>query len=101
MGGPWRSGVPGYLKYRQVEPLLGVDPRTAFGGITVVCGLAATIIGGLVGDWLKPRFSGSYFLVSGVAAMVVAFPLLLLMIMATVSRWAWIPLAFFVVLSVL
>jgi hypothetical protein len=42
----------------------------------VVSGLAATIIGGLVGDWLRPRFSGSYFLVSGIA-MFVGFPLFL------------------------
>ena len=86
--------VPKYLEYRQVEPLWGVGPRTAFGGITVLCGLAATLIGGMVGDWLKPRFSGSYFLVSGLA-LVVACPLLVVMTRMPFPG-AWIPLALFV-----
>jgi predicted MFS family arabinose efflux permease len=47
-----------------------------FGPIIVVAGLLGTIFGGLAGDWLRPRFSGAYFLVSG-AAMVLAFPLFL------------------------
>jgi MFS family permease len=47
-----------------------------FGLIVVASGLGATILGGLVGDWLRPRFSGSYFLVSG-TAMLVGFPLFL------------------------
>ncbi len=46
-----------------------------FGAILVVSGIIGTITGGIAGDKLKPRFSGSYFLVSG-AAMILAFPLL-------------------------
>jgi MFS family permease len=86
--------APGYFKYRQVEPLFGVDPTIAFGGLTALTGLIATLVGGIAGDRLKPRFPGSYFLVSG-TAMVLAFPMLLLMV-ALPFPLAWIPLVLFV-----
>lgn len=86
--------VPGYLEYRGVSSLFGIDARTAFGGLVALTGLAATILGGLAGDWLRPYFAGSYFLVSG-AAMVLAFPMLLLMIWLPFPL-AWIPLVCFV-----
>jgi MFS transporter, Spinster family, sphingosine-1-phosphate transporter len=86
--------VAGYLQYRGVATLWGIDAVTAFGGLTALTGLAATVLGGLAGDWLRPYFSGSYFLVSG-AAMILAFPMLLLMIWLPFP-WAWIPLVFFV-----
>ena len=35
-----------------------------FGGITVVAGIAATLLGGIAGDALRKRYPGSYFLVS-------------------------------------
>jgi MFS family permease len=62
--------------------------NTIFGAITVVAGLAATLLGGIAGDRLRSRYSGSYFLVSGVA-MLVAFPLVLLV---TISPFpfAWV-----------
>jgi MFS family permease len=47
-----------------------------FGLIVVVSGLAATYLGGKAGDWLRPRLSGSYFLVAGIG-MLVAFPFFL------------------------
>lgn len=50
--------------------------NTIFGGIVVVSGLVATLLGGLAGDKLRDRFPGSYFLVSG-AGMLIAFPLFL------------------------
>ncbi len=54
--------MPRYLAdYRH----LGGAPKTIFGGITVAAGLAATLTGGWLGDKLRPRFGGSYFLVSG------------------------------------
>jgi MFS family permease len=86
--------APGYFEERGVQPLWGIPPTTAFGGMTALTGLAATLLGGMAGDWLRPRFPGSYFLVSG-AAMVVAFPLLLLMIWLPFPL-AWIPLVLFV-----
>jgi MFS family permease len=86
--------APGYFEEQNVPPLLGISPTTAFGGLTALTGLAATLLGGWAGDWLRPRFPGSYFLVSG-TAMVLAFPLLLLMISLPFPL-AWIPLVLFV-----
>jgi hypothetical protein len=88
--------APGYFEERNVQPLLGIPPTTAFGGLTALTGLAATLAGGWAGDWLRPRFPGSYFLVSG-AAMVLAFPALLLMIVLPFPL-AWGPLVLFVFL---
>lgn len=62
--------VSAYLDYRNQAPAAG---RTIFGLITVVAGLSSTLIGGIVADKLRPRFSGSYFLVSGIG-MLVACP---------------------------
>ena len=85
--GAW---APAYLKERHAEPLWGIDPTTAFGGMTALTGLVAALLGGIAGDRLKTRFPGSYFLVSG-AAMLLAFPSLLLTIYLDFP-WAWIPL---------
>jgi MFS family permease len=82
--------VPAYLKYRGVQELLGMPPAMAFGLIVAATGLAATIAGGLAGDALRGRVSGAYFMVSGVA-MLVGFPLLLLVI-ALPFPLAWLPL---------
>jgi MFS family permease len=86
--------APAYLEDRNVPTLFGIDSKIAFGGLTALCGLAATLLGGLAGDWLKPRWSGSYFLVSG-AAMVLAFPMLLAVTWLPFPL-AWIPLMAFV-----
>lgn len=64
--------MPKYLEIeRGVKPgLVGL----AFGGILVVAGLLATILGGIAGDRLRARgFGGAYFLVSAVG-MVLGFP---------------------------
>ena len=55
-----------------------------FGSITVVAGISGTLLGGIPGDKLRPRYSGAYFLVSAVgillccpfiaAMLVVPFP---------------------------
>jgi MFS family permease len=85
--------VAGYFAYRKVGPLFGFHPTIAFGGLLALTGLGATLVGGWVGDWLRPRWSGSYFLVSG-AAMVLAFPMLLLMVEMDFPQ-AWVPLTLF------
>ncbi len=67
---------------RYLEKSRGLDPQHAtpiFGGIVVLAGLLATISGGIAGDKLRARFSGSYFLVSG-AGMLLGFPFFLLML---------------------
>lgn len=56
-----------------------VDIGTVFGGIVVVSGLVATLFGGWLGDKLRDRFRGSYFLVSGYGALV-AFPFYIAML---------------------
>jgi MFS family permease len=63
--------MPDYVAdYRKVPG----HSTTLFGGILVVAGLAATLLGGMAGDKLRSRFPGSYFLVSA-TAMTVGFPL--------------------------
>jgi MFS family permease len=57
------------------EALLG-QVNFLFGVIVVVSGLLATLSGGWLADRLRPRYGGSYFLVSGLA-MLVGFPLFL------------------------
>ena len=79
--------MPDYISvYRGAGELK--DVNGLFGIIVVVSGLAATILGGLAGDWLRPRFSGSYFLVSG-AAMLLGFPLFLL-VLKVPFPYAWV-----------
>jgi MFS family permease len=55
------------------------DVNLAFGAITVVTGIAGTLAGIWLGDKLRRRFPGSYFLVSG-TGMLIATPLFLLVI---------------------
>lgn len=68
--------MPAYLIFRHQPPELATP---IFGGITVVAGLISTLLGGFAADRLQKRFSGSYFLVSGVG-MLVAFPLFVAML---------------------
>jgi MFS family permease len=66
-----------------------------FGAIVVVAGLGATLLGGMAGDRLRPRFPGSYFLVSG-AAMLLGFPLSVAMLVAPFPlAWVFVFLACF------
>jgi MFS family permease len=79
--------IPAFLEeHRGLPP----ESVSVFGAIVVVTGLGATLLGGMAGDALKRRYSGSYFLVSG-AAMLVAFPLILLFVYMPFP-WAWAPL---------
>jgi MFS family permease len=67
--------MPEYIHSDRHEPDLG-KIGLIFGAIVVVSGLLATLLGGLVGDWLRKYHPGSYFLVAG-AAMLMGFPLFL------------------------
>ncbi len=77
--------IPRYLVWRKVHAGL-LDPANAelrraaltdanwtFGLIVVIAGLGATLSGGWLGDKLRDRWPGSYFLVSGYG-MVLALP---------------------------
>src|SRR5207248_4299324 len=77
-------------------PHLGpLDPVTAFGVMTTVAGFAATLLGGMAGDRLRPRLGGSYFLVSG-AAMIIGFPMVLLVVNSEFPMtWVYLFLAVF------
>jgi MFS family permease len=85
--------LPSYLdKERGISP---ATARLASGGIVVVGGLLATILGGLVGDRLRPRFGGSYFLVSGIG-MLTGFPFFLSMLVVPFPlAWVFLFLAVF------
>lgn len=83
--GAW---MPDFLKERQAPTLGPLDPVTAFGVLTTLAGLTATLSGGMLGDRMRPRYPGSYFLVSG-AAMLVGFPMVLLVIY-TEFPWTWV-----------
>ncbi len=68
--------MPYFLKH---HPGASGPVEVVFGAITCVAGLIGTLLGGIVGDRLRGRFSGSYFLVSGLA-MLIGFPFMLLTI---------------------
>ena len=90
----WMSA---YLIFRKQPPELATP---IFGGITVVAGLLSTLLGGFVADRLQKKFSGAYFLVSGLG-MLLAFPLCIAMLYAPFPL-AWVFLfgaVFFVFLN--
>jgi MFS family permease len=79
--------MPYYLEGRPGAP---AGSTRIFGAITALSGLIATLLGGLAGDKLRGRFSGSYFLVSG-AAMMLGFPVFLGVLYLKVSfLWLWV-----------
>lgn len=80
--------MPDYLKERDARGLGPLDPVTTFGVITTLAGLTATLAGGMLGDRLRPRFPGSYFLVSGIA-MLIGFPMVLLVVHSQFP-WTWV-----------
>ncbi|MBC7782726.1 MAG: MFS transporter [Burkholderiales bacterium] len=82
--------MPTYLE--KERGLSAQSASTTFGGIIVVAGLAATILGGLAGDALRSRYKGSYFLVSGLG-MLAGFPLFLL-ILVTPFPACWVVIFF-------
>jgi MFS family permease len=85
--------IPRYIHIERGEPSLA-RVNIIFGAIVVISGFGATLLGGFAGDLLQRRYSGAYFLVSGVA-MLLAFPMVLLVL------WTPFPLAWgFIFLAV-
>jgi MFS transporter, Spinster family, sphingosine-1-phosphate transporter len=77
--------MPYYLKNR---PGAEGPVEVVFGGVVCVAGLLGTLSGGWLGDKLRTRIPGSYFLVSGLA-MIAGFPFMI----ATLSApfpWLWV-----------
>jgi MFS family permease len=62
-----------------------------FGAIAASTGLAATLAGGWLGDRLRKRLRGAYFIVSGLG-LLLGFPLFLLVLYLPFPL-AWVPLA--------
>ena len=79
--------MPDYLEAHQVPDLFGIEPRTVFGIIVALAGLGGTLAGGVMGDWLRTRLPGSYFLVSG-AGLLLSAPFVLLFLVVPFP-WAW------------
>ena len=79
--------VAEYLRFRGQSPATG---KTLFGAVTVVAGLTATFIGGVVADKMRARFPGSYFLVSGVG-MIAACPFFVAALYMSFP-FAWVPM---------
>jgi MFS family permease len=87
--------MPAYLKQTEAPSVGPLGPRTVFGALTAIAGLISTLAGGMMGDWLRPRFSGSYFLVSG-AALILGFPMLLCVLYTGYpTKWVFIFLTVF------
>ena len=86
--------IPGYIfEYRHQPDLARINMM--FGGITVVAGFLATLLGGIAGDRLTERFPGAYFLVSGVG-MLCAFPFTVAFLYAPFPlAWLFVFLAVF------
>jgi MFS transporter, Spinster family, sphingosine-1-phosphate transporter len=85
--------APTYIHETRGISIATVD--TIFGGILVVAGLVSTLLGGWLGDKLRTRFPGSYFLVSG-CGMLLAFPATIAMLYAPFPLgWVFIFIAIF------
>jgi MFS transporter, Spinster family, sphingosine-1-phosphate transporter len=84
--------VSEYLSYRNQSPAAG---RTIFGVITAVAGLSSTLIGGIVADKLRPRFPGSYFLVSGVGMLIACPVFVIFLYLPFPAAWVAMFLAIF------
>jgi hypothetical protein len=80
--------MPDYVYSKCKDQMTLGQVSTLFGAITVVGGLSATLLGGIVGDRLRARLPGSYFLVSG-AGMLIAFPLVLVVPLLSFP-FAWV-----------
>jgi MFS family permease len=86
--------MPRYIHTDRGEPNLA-QVNLIFGGILVVAGLGSTLLGGIVGDKLRTRYPGAYFLVSG-TSMILGFPLVLLVLWVPFPyAWALVFLAVF------
>jgi len=77
--------MPYYLEGLPGKP---ANPITIFGAILVLAGLSGTLLGGWLGDKLRARFGGAYFLVSALA-MLSGFPVFLAVLRAPFP-WIWV-----------
>lgn len=84
--------MPTYVFEYRLNETVPLDRVTfIFGIIVVVTGLFATLAGGILGDLLRTRIRGSYFVVSGVG-MLLGFVLFLLTLFVPFP-YAWFVMA--------
>jgi MFS family permease len=76
--------VAAYLTFRG-QP---ISSKWIFGIIIVVAGLVSTLLGGWLGDRLRKKYPGSYFLVSGIGILL-AVPVFVAMLF-TPFPFAWV-----------
>lgn len=85
--------MPRYLSQERGISRAVASP--VFGLITVAAGLTATLAGGMLGDRLRSRYPGAYFLVSA-GGMLVGFPMFLGVLYAPFPlAWLFVFLAVF------
>ncbi len=85
--------APTYISEGRGQPLAKTD--FIFGLISATAGFSATLFGGWLGDRLRRRFPGSYFIVSG-TGMLLAFPSTIAILYTPFpAAWVFIFLAIF------
>ncbi len=86
----WRQGQAHTVDLTNEAAVRGAEDQAngIFGPVVAVSGLVGTLIGGWVGDRLRPRWPGAYLSVSGVA-MLISFPLFLA-VLVTPFPAAWV-----------
>ena len=86
--------MPRYIsQVRGVGSLAHVN--LVFGGITAVAGIAATLLGGIAGDRLRPYHGGAYFLVSSVGILIACPSILAMLWLPFPAAWGAIFVAEF------
>jgi MFS family permease len=85
--------MPAYLKGHPEAALslpqtkVVLEPRLVFGAITALAGLLGTLVGGALGDRLRARLPGSYFIVSGWGLIVSGVCVVIFLFVP--FPWAW------------
>lgn len=87
--------MPAYLKERGASKGDFGTATLIFSVLSVVAGVTATLLGGIAGDKLRRRFSGSYFLVSGGGILLSVVFILLMLWSPFPLAWVWIFFALF------
>jgi MFS family permease len=86
--------MPAYLVDQRKAGKLE-DVNLYFGGIMVVAGITATLLGGWLGDFFRRRTSGAYFIVSAVGILLSVVFIVLMLQTPFPAAWLWLFFAVF------
>jgi sugar phosphate permease len=86
--------IPRYISLERGAGTLA-EVNFIFGIITVVAGIAATLLGGIAGDKLRSRFPGSYFLVSSISIFIACPAVIAMLFLPFPAAWVAVFLAEF------